>query len=355
MDNLVLLKIYHNKYEAEAAIGLLKGNGVEAILSSDISLGDNQILVKKEDLERAKEAIKSLEESLSEGQVGEAAIHAKETPPGKRKSTKNFIIAIPFIIAAIFLCSSIFQGINKPRYYKQRYYGEGLDCKQPNPDSKYTVCKEYYKDKKVRAIVIYKRNKLDGPLKEFFENGILRKEWVSVDGKIDGPFKEYYANGRLKVEASFKNDKMEGESKEYYETGELKRIANFKDDVLGGHYKTFYKSGKLAEDVELKNGVRFDVKGLPYNGIEKTYHENGVVWEVWNYKEGRLEGLSKGHYENGNLEFEENYRNGRLQGEVKYYYPNGKLQFVFQFKNDVPVAVKEYDEEGNMIFQSVYE
>jgi len=148
---------------------------------------------------------------------------------------------------------------------------------------------------------------------------------------------------------------MEGESKEYYETGELKRIANFKDDVLGGHYKTFYKSGKLAEDVELKNGVRFDVKGLPYNGIEKTYHENGVVWEVWNYKEGRLEGLSKGHYENGNLEFEENYRNGRLQGEVKYYYPNGKLQFVFQFKNDVPVAVKEYDEEGNMIFQSVYE
>ena len=67
MDNLVLLEIYHNKYEAEAAIGLLKSNGIEAILSSDISLGDNQILVKKEDLEKAREAIKFLEESSSQG------------------------------------------------------------------------------------------------------------------------------------------------------------------------------------------------------------------------------------------------------------------------------------------------
>ncbi len=352
MDSLVLLKTYHNKYDAETAVGLLKSNGIEAILSSDISLGDNQILVKKEDFGKAREAIKPLEESLSDEevkQIEEAAIEAKEAPAKEKSRKADFTIAIPFVIAAIFLCSYIFQ-----ETHKQKYYAGGLDCKQPNADSIYTACKEYYKSKKVRTVINYKKNKLDGFLKEFFESGILRREWVYVDGKLDGPFKEYYANGQLKTEV-FRNNKTEGESREYYETGELKRIANLKNDLLDGHYKTFYQNGKLAEDIELKKGVRFDAKGLPYNGIEKTYHENGAVWEVLNYKEGRLEGLNKSYYENGNLESEGNYRNGRLEGEVKAYYPNGNFQFVSQYKKDVPTAVKEYDQEGNMIFQSVYE
>lgn len=352
MDSLVLLKIYHNKYDAEAAVGLLKTNGIEAILSSDISLGDNQVLVKKEDLEKAREAIVPLEESLPEGEVkqaGESAAH------GKMRSKKDFIIAVPFIIAAIFLCSSFLKGAHNPRYYKQSHYAGSLDCKQPNPDSKYTVCKEYYKNKKDRAIVIYKSDKLDGPAKEFFENGGLRREWTYVDGKLDGRFKEYYANGQLRAETPFKNDRLEGEYKEYYETGELKRTAHFKDDLLDGQYKTLYKNGKIVEDIQLVRGVRFDAAGKPYQGIEKTFYENGAAWEIFNYKDGKLEGLSKSYYENGNLESEQSYRNGRLDGGAKAYHPNGKLQFAFQYRKDVPVAVKEYDQEGNMIFQAVYE
>ena len=77
--------------------------------------------------------------------------------------------------------------------------------------------------------------------------------------------------------------------------------------------------------------------------------------EIFNYKDGKLEGLSKSYYENGNLESEQSYRNGRLDGGAKAYHPNGKLQFAFQYRKDVPVAVKEYDQEGNMIFQAVYE
>ena len=65
--------------------------------------------------------------------------------------------------------------------------------------------------------------------------------------------------------------------------------------------------------------------------------------------------MAKSYYENGNLESEQNYHNGRLWGEAKYYYPDGKLQFIFQNKNDVPVAVKEHDQEGNLIFQTVYQ
>lgn len=352
MDSLVLLKTYHNKYDAEAAVGLLKSNGIEAILSSDISLGDNQVLVKKEDLKKAGEAIKPLEESLSEEevrQIEEAAVQVKEVPPKERSRKTDFTIAIPFAIVAIFLCSYIFQ-----ETYKQKYYVAGLDCNQPNPDSQYAVCREYYKNKEVRAILIYKENKLDGSLKEFFENGRLRREWVSVRGKLDGPFKEYHANGQVRVEGAFKNDKMEGEYREYYETGELKRAFSVKDDLLDGHSKTFYKSGTVMEDVELVNGVRSDETGKPYQGVEKTFHENGALWEMFNYKDGKLEGLNKSYHENGNLESEGNYRNGRLHGEAKYYYPNGSRQFVSQYWNDVPTTVKEYDEAGNLIFESSY-
>lgn len=358
MDGLVLLKTYHNKYDAEAAVGLLKTNGIEAILSSDISLGDNQVLVKKEDLEKAREATKPLEGSLSEEdlrEIEEIAVQEKERP-FRGEKTKKITIAILLVIAA-FVFSYVLRGYKFYRFpgiHKQKYYAAGLDCKQPNPDSQYAVCREYYKNKEVRAILIYKENKLDGSLKEFFENGRLRREWASVRGKLDGPFREYYANGQVRVEGAFKNDKMEGEYREYYETGELKRIFSFKDDLLDGHYKTFYKSSTVMEDVELVNGVRFDETGKPYQGVEKTFHENGALWEVFNYKDGKLEGLNKSYHENGNLESEGNYRNGRLHGEAKYYYPNGTRQFVSQYWSDVPTTVKEYDEAGNLIFESSY-
>lgn len=354
MDNLVILKIYHNKYDAETAVGLLKGNGIEAILSSDISLGDNQVLVKKEDLEKAREAIKLLEESLSEEdlkKIGEIAIQEKETPFEEKKSKKDFAIIIPFVIVGVFLFLYVFQGLHTKRYYA----GGNFECKQVKSDEMYTVCKEYYNSKKVRWVGIYKRNKADGLAQEFFEDGGLRWEGLYVNNKLDGPYKVYYPNGQLKAEGAFKNNKMEGESREYYETGELKRIAHFKDDLFDGNYKTFYKSGKIAEDIELKNGMRFDAQGKPYEGAEKTFYENGALWEMFNYKNGKLEGVSKIYYENGSLEGEANYHQGKMQGEAKSYYENGNFRFVFQYEKDVPIAVKEYDQEGNIIFQSSYE
>ena len=178
-------------------------------------------------------------------------------------------------------------------------------------------------------------------------------EWVYVDGKLDGPFKEYYVNGQLKAKGAFKSGEAEGEYKEYYDTGELKHVSYFEEhNSLDFHWKTFYRSGKLVEDVVLKDGVRFDSQGNPHEGVAKTYHENGTVWEVLDYKKGVLEGKSKSYHENGNLELEENYYNGRRHGELKYYYPNGNLQSVVQYKDNVPIAVKEYDREGHVIFQS---
>jgi hypothetical protein len=72
MADLVNIKTFFQRHEAELAKGLLAEKGIEAIVSADdcggmrrhLSLGMGQVklLVNKEDAERAKEVLKVLED-----------------------------------------------------------------------------------------------------------------------------------------------------------------------------------------------------------------------------------------------------------------------------------------------------
>ena len=71
MENLVAIKTFLDRYEAEVAKGLLDEKGVEAIVSADDvggyipnrSFGANHVrlLIKKEDTQKAQEVLKVLE------------------------------------------------------------------------------------------------------------------------------------------------------------------------------------------------------------------------------------------------------------------------------------------------------
>ncbi len=59
----------------------------------------------------------------------------------------------------------------------------------------------------------YKDDKLDGPVKWYYDNGQLREEGTYNNGKRDGLWKFYHQfysihnNGQLKEERTYKNDK----------------------------------------------------------------------------------------------------------------------------------------------------
>lgn len=67
MANLICIKTYNNRVEANLAKGLLVTNGVEAVISADdasgsygsnVAFGGVRLLVKKEDVQKALELLK---------------------------------------------------------------------------------------------------------------------------------------------------------------------------------------------------------------------------------------------------------------------------------------------------------
>lgn len=63
---------------------------------------------------------------------------------------------------------------------------------------------------------------LNGPSREYFKSGKVRREVFYKDGKREGPAKAYYENGQVKAEGFYKNGKLAGPVKEYDEMGNLK-------------------------------------------------------------------------------------------------------------------------------------
>lgn len=369
MSELTILKTYYNKQDAEMAVGLLKDAGFEAILQSDdaggfrphltLGMGNNRILVQKEVVEKALEVISSVQEELSEEElkrIEDLAVQSKEPdiPKKKRLKKTDLSLALPIIIAVVFLLSYVFQEIHKEKNYV-RQYSNDFSCKyESTRKDAHGVCKDYYEDKKVHGVWHYIGDNAVGISKEFFHNGQVRWEGIYVNNKLNGPFKEYFESGAIRSEGNFKDNKKDGQVKEYYESGKIKESAHYKNDELHGNLKRYYENGNVSDSFDLKDGYRFDATGKKYQGLEKNYYEDGSLWEEWNYNNGRLEGLGKSYYKNGNVDFAVFYHQGKLNGEAKMYFKNGQVQYYSYYDNNIPTFMKEYDKEGTLIFKVTY-
>jgi len=354
------------------AVGLLQDSGIEAILKSDdaggfrhhltLGMGNNRVIVQKKDVERALEVIKPLEEQISEAEqrrieamaVNEQHIPTPKGPVKKKKSKKNYSITIPLIIAVVFIVSYAFDGMRTHRRNSGSAPAD-VECEPVGPPAeRHRICREYYKTGNPRWVFHYKGDDVEGDFKEFYDGGSLRWEGAFHKNQENGLFKEYYKNGQLMMEGLFVVGQMEGSHKEYYKTGPLKRVIPYKDNEIDGQLKTYDKSGRLVGDEAHKKGVRYDGDGRPYDGIEKTYYENGDVWEIWRYKKGRLEGLSQGYFESGRLDFELTFKRGKLHGPGRFYHENGNVYTAYEYDKDVPVSLEEYDDKGVLIFEARY-
>ncbi len=89
-------------------------------------------------------------------------------------------------------------------------------------------------------------------------------------------------------------------------------------------------------------------------GIQKSWHENGQIWNEGNYKEGKKEGIQKNWYDNGQLCYEENYKEGELDGIQKEWYKNGQLEYERNYKEgELDGIQKEWYKNGQLEYEII--
>jgi len=140
------------------------------------------------------------------------------------------------------------------------------------------------------------------------------------------------------VRCIMNRDKIE-ELKNYYASGKLKFIGNFKNGSRTGEWKYYYESGELKKTVNFVEGIKKEIKKLPFKVVDFTsgYHVETVVKEGTWLKIG--EHVDKGesiYDDNGSVYLYVRYTNSKF--ELKIKSSNSGLQHT-----DLKLYVSFYD------------
>ncbi len=215
---------------------------------------------------------------------------------------------------------------------------------------------EYYKGAKgnihkaVRSEAIVSRGKANGLLKEFYQNGVLRRTGNFRNGRAEGIFRHYDDKGHLKSEATYQDGKLYGPTKSYYENGQLESEFNFFDNEFDGIQKVYYPSGEIWREFTYQGGTRLDKSGNPVSGMLKEYHDNGILVLEENYVAGRLQGAAQYYDREGHLANIQVFDHG-IPLVFKEFYTNGQVRHEAYYSQYAISSEKEFDEKGNLIFE----
>jgi hypothetical protein len=93
MSELIPIRAFYHKHEAQMAQGLLKDKVIESMISADdcggyrphlsLGTGNNRLLVKQEDVEQAKIILQTLDQPLSDAELDTP----KEQPPSPQEQS----------------------------------------------------------------------------------------------------------------------------------------------------------------------------------------------------------------------------------------------------------------------------
>lgn len=180
---------------------------------------------------------------------------------------------------------------------------------QPGDDETYEAA-VFHKNGKLFQSYGTVKNRLQGPLKEFSEEGTLLLETV-YEHEAPVTQNQYFMNGKLKRGVKKTGDGKLLEVQEFWDNGKLKISGTFTEDS--------YRRGSWEH--------------LSGEGRVMRYSKDGVLLEENNYRAGRYAGDQKAYYENGKLAVEERYENDKVR-MTKCYDPSGKLELTEEYFED---------------------
>lgn len=230
--------------------------------------------------------------------------------------------------------------------------------------------RRFYKDGELMIEASYIRGRKHGKWLYYFHNGKTSCIAVFNQGKKVGTWQSFHQSGTLKGERIYSNDTLLDE-KQYYENKILRREYHFSIDSNGieivKEYENF-PSGKAKMFSEKHGGL--------LHGEQVHYHETGVLWYHFRYDMGRLmevidcrapEGtiMSLGTFKNGDGELRtyhgdgslfaiENYKDGVLRGKAEYFYKGILRAHGFYFNGNEVGTWKYYNKNKKLQLERNY-
>lgn len=165
-----------------------------------------------------------------------------------------------------------------------------------------------HKTGKVAKTFSVRKGNLEGPLRDYSEEGTLLSE-VVYEREHPRAEKLYYMNGKLKrnVERAAEGGRLKRE--EYWDNGTLKSTGTYQDPG-GGNWEY-----------------------LDPDGVVQEYSKQGVLLSESNFAGGFPDGNQKLYHASGKLAIEEEYQNKALV-KLKCYDLDGKLEFSEEYFAD---------------------
>ena len=109
-----------------------------------------------------------------------------------------------------------------------------------------------------------------------------------------------------------------------------------------GLMRMYYPNGKIRKEQHYE----WDV----LHGESKSYNEEGILFHVENWSNGKPDGKSVLYGAEGKIKMEESYKKGLRDGEERQYYSNGKVRSILIYKDDkLWQSVASYDSTGKKL------
>lgn len=206
------------------------------------------------------------------------------------------------------------------------------------------VNKAYYLNTNMKYELSVANNKIEGPVKFYYPNGNIMYIKEYKDGKINGTESQFYRNGNKKYTIRNVDDIYDGELANYFDNGKPYLKYTLVKSKRQGAAKEFYNNDASSTYSE------GSYKDSEYSGEWKFFHQNGKLSSQGSYDEdGRKTGEWKSYFDSGILSEIELYDGGRLNGLQKYYDIDGVLWQEFTYKKGKMLEYKAYKKDGSVI------
>lgn len=122
----------------------------------------------------------------------------------------------------------------------------------------------HFKSNAIMTIENYKKGKLEGVRKVFYNDGTIAEEAMYKEGLKNGIYKKYAENGVLLEESNYKKGQLDGKAIFKDADGKLAFTGQYKDGKSVGIFK-YYKDDKVVREEDFSK---------PRNAIAKKTKQN---------------------------------------------------------------------------------
>lgn len=242
------------------------------------------------------------------------------------------------------------------------YDKEGNITAIMNYDRGFLVSREYINQRD-------QQGRKQGPWKDFYEDGTLKKEGVYLEGEKHGFFKMYKPDGSLDDIQKWVMGERETRDpavadaevkRNYYPTGEVRVMASYLDGELHGVRREFDFFGNVTASQIMEHGKKIaegiiDLEGMK-QGKWKYYYSTGELKWEGQYKDDMPVGERVYYFRNGEVEQRGAFnQQGQETGKWEWFFSNGQLRKMEHYRDGILHGLyEEYTREGKLWSKGEY-